>query len=51
MRCRLDQASPFIFDRLDDEAQRRTDCLHVFVHDLLDDGRLAGIVQASVLRR
>lgn len=43
-------AAPAVVDRLDAEAQRRTDGAHVLVHDTLDDGRLARIVQAAARR-
>ena len=39
--------SPVIVYRLDDKPQRRTDCVDVFAHDLLDDCRLACIIQAT----
>jgi hypothetical protein len=39
---------PAIFYRLDDEAECRADAIHVFVHNLLYDGRLSGIVQSPM---
>lgn len=38
---------PIVIDRLDDEPESRTDCVHIFVHYLLHNRRLAGIVQAT----
>jgi hypothetical protein len=34
--------------RLDDKAQRRTDCVDILVHDFLDYRRLACIVESAV---
>ena len=36
---------PFVIDGLDDEAERGTDCIHILAHDLLDNGRLASIIE------
>lgn len=38
---------PVIVDRLDNETQRRADAVHIFIHDLLDNRRLTGVVEAA----
>lgn len=39
---------PFKVDSLDDEPQRRADGVDVLVHNLLDNRRLASVVQATI---
>ena len=41
------QLVTLIVDGLDDEAKCWADSVHIFIHDLLDNGRLACIVEAS----
>ena len=42
---------PLVINSLDNKAQRRTDGIDVLAHDLLDDRRLSGIIQAAARRR
>lgn len=44
---KLPSRSPVVFYCLDDEAQRRTDCVDVFTHNSLDYGRLPCVVEAT----
>lgn len=44
---RGDLGSPIVVDRLDVEAESGADRVDVFAHDLLDDGRLSRIVEAT----
>jgi hypothetical protein len=39
---------PIVFYCLDDEAECRADAVHVFIHNLLHDGRLSCIVQSPM---
>ena len=39
--------SPFIVNRLDDETQRWTDGIHIFVHDFLHNRGLPGVIQPT----
>lgn len=47
INCRPWVCSPLIVNRLDDEAEGRADSIDVLAHNLLHDGGLAGIVQAT----
>ena len=38
---------PLVVDSLDDEPQRGADGVHILAHNLLDDGRLARIIEPS----
>lgn len=42
---------PIIFNGFDDKPQGRTDTVHVFIHDFLDDRGLPGIVQPAARRQ
>ena len=39
--------APFILNGFDDKPESGTDSIHIFVHQMLDDGGLASIVKAS----
>ena len=45
--CHTCLCSPIVFNSLDDEPKRRTDSVHILVHDPLHYRRLAGIVESS----
>jgi hypothetical protein len=36
--------SPIVVNGLDNKTQRRTDTVHILIHDLLDDCRLPSII-------
>lgn len=38
---------PFVINSLDNESQGWTNGIHIFIHQLLDNGSLSGIVQPS----
>lgn len=39
---------PFVVDGLDDEPQRGADSVHIFAHNLLNNRRLARVVETAV---